>query len=264
MGNLTGQRIDLTYDGLIKTDDEQPIDGTAKRLQDGVGNNLPVEVSTSGMDYYGTQDFTNATVVGVSGAAYTINVVQDGPNVDLQLLEDGNVIDTVTLQAAQNIQITQQGQAVSFAATGGGTSGTSGTNGTSGTSGVNGTSGVDGANGTSGTSGSSGVSGTSGLSGTSGTSGASFAIAQKSGTALEFVEHAVYNTQASPGTGNITVNPAGANLGFSVLLLHDDVTVPTFDPVMQPLASSFPYQIGQLNQIYCQFINGVVYYIIVQ
>jgi len=66
MGTLTNKLIDETYEGLIKTADEGPIDGTDKRLQDGLGNNLPVAASTNGMIYYGNQDFTNATVTGIS------------------------------------------------------------------------------------------------------------------------------------------------------------------------------------------------------
>lgn len=65
MGTLTNKLIDQTYEGLIKTADEGAIDGTDKRLQDGLGNNLPVAASSNGMVYYGNQDFTNATVTGI-------------------------------------------------------------------------------------------------------------------------------------------------------------------------------------------------------
>lgn len=67
MGDLTGQRIDQTYEGLIKTEDEQHLEAAEKRLTDGIGNNLPVTVGALGMSYYGTQDFTNATVIGAVG-----------------------------------------------------------------------------------------------------------------------------------------------------------------------------------------------------
>lgn len=68
MGDLTGQRIDQTFEGLIKTEDEQSIEAGEKRLTDGIGNNLPVTVGALGMTYYGTQDFSNATVTGALGA----------------------------------------------------------------------------------------------------------------------------------------------------------------------------------------------------
>jgi len=166
MGDLTGKRIDQTYDGLIKTNDEQPIDGTLKGLQDGVGNNLPVQVSTSTINFTGavtgdnnttydlntTQDGNNvvlelqpdtgssidvnlipgsgitlttasnrnieiASTGGGGGATYTMNVAQDGLNVDLELLADGVVVDTIVLQAGGNVQLNQQGQAVVFSST---------------------------------------------------------------------------------------------------------------------------------------------------
>lgn len=70
MGDLSNKLIRQSFDGLIKTNDEDPITSTPKRLQDGVGNDLPLEVGLGGVTYYGTQDFTNATVVG-GGASGT-------------------------------------------------------------------------------------------------------------------------------------------------------------------------------------------------
>ena len=167
MGDLTGKRIDQTFDGLIKTNDEGPINAISfKGLQDGVGNNLPVQVSTIGVNFTGTvtgdnnttyqidavgdgnnivleflasdltqQDITlipgtditfglsnpneitiNSTGGG-GGATYTINAVQSGLNVNLQLLADAVVVDTITLQAGGNVQLNQQGQAVVFSST---------------------------------------------------------------------------------------------------------------------------------------------------
>ena len=60
MGDLTNKQIDQTYDGLIKTSDEQPINGTLKNLQDGVGNGI--EVSEDAGEY---------TTVLKSNDAYT-------------------------------------------------------------------------------------------------------------------------------------------------------------------------------------------------
>ena len=67
MGDLTNMRVDQTFEGLIKTEDEQTIEAGEKRLTDGIGNNLPLTVGANGMTYYGTQDFTNATVSGIVG-----------------------------------------------------------------------------------------------------------------------------------------------------------------------------------------------------
>jgi hypothetical protein len=43
---LTGTTPQDTYDSLIKVGDNGPIDGTLKRLSDGLGNDLPLLVST--------------------------------------------------------------------------------------------------------------------------------------------------------------------------------------------------------------------------
>ena len=44
---LTGTKPKDTYDSLIKVEDNGPISGTAKYLSDGLGNNLPIAVSTT-------------------------------------------------------------------------------------------------------------------------------------------------------------------------------------------------------------------------
>jgi hypothetical protein len=44
---LTGTKPKDTYDSLIKVGDNGPISGTAKTLSDGLGNDLPISVSTS-------------------------------------------------------------------------------------------------------------------------------------------------------------------------------------------------------------------------
>ena len=70
MSQLGDKQIKDTYPGIIKTSDEGAVGSTPKRLQDGEGNNLPVDVTTAGMRYFGTQDFTNATIIG-GGASGT-------------------------------------------------------------------------------------------------------------------------------------------------------------------------------------------------
>lgn len=62
MADLQNLQISDTYDGLIKTNDEQPINGTLKTLQDGSGNDLPMQVSTAGVNFTGT-------VAGIDGLA---------------------------------------------------------------------------------------------------------------------------------------------------------------------------------------------------
>jgi|GEM_PF-7083403 len=69
MSTLTNEQINLTYPGLIKTTDNLALSvGTEKALTDGIGNNLPLTASQTGISFNGGVDFTGATVTGlVSG-----------------------------------------------------------------------------------------------------------------------------------------------------------------------------------------------------
>jgi hypothetical protein len=63
--SLTGLTPATTYDALIKVGDNGPIDGTLKALSDGLGNDLPMQASSTGINFTGT---TSGLVSGVSGA----------------------------------------------------------------------------------------------------------------------------------------------------------------------------------------------------
>jgi len=69
MATLTNEQINLSYPGLIKTTDNLALSvGTEKALTDGIGNNLPLTASQTGISFNGGVDFTGATVTGlVSG-----------------------------------------------------------------------------------------------------------------------------------------------------------------------------------------------------
>ena len=134
MASLLNKYIYETFKGLIKTLDNEPINGTLKPLSDGEGNELPIKVSETDVE------------VGFLTSK------------NLFIEEYGEVIDQNGVWVGP-----QQG----FSGTSG-TSGTNGAAGTSGTSGINGSSGQTGSAGTSGTSGTRGTSGTSGTAGTSG------------------------------------------------------------------------------------------------
>tara|TARA_R110000803_G_scaffold85527_3_gene151861 strand:- start:493 stop:1287 length:795 start_codon:yes stop_codon:yes gene_type:complete len=69
MATLTGNQIDQSYLGLLKTTDNAAIGATSKVLTDGAGNALTLSASTVGMEFTGTIDFTGATVLGAGGAA---------------------------------------------------------------------------------------------------------------------------------------------------------------------------------------------------
>ena len=51
---LTNEQIDLTYPGLIKMNDNVGVTAVLKPLSDGIGTNLPFEVSTTGVNFTGT------------------------------------------------------------------------------------------------------------------------------------------------------------------------------------------------------------------
>ena len=71
MAALTGNSIDSSYQGLIKTTDNGAISGTAKAVTDGLGNATNIEISNTATNFVsGTVDFTGSTVTGLpSGAA---------------------------------------------------------------------------------------------------------------------------------------------------------------------------------------------------
>ncbi len=69
MATLTNLKIKDTYDGLLKTSDNQPIGGTLKTLQDGLGNDLPLQVSTTEVNFTGTvSGITSGGLVAGTGA----------------------------------------------------------------------------------------------------------------------------------------------------------------------------------------------------
>ena len=71
--SLNGLTPGATYSGLIKTTDNAAISGTAKILTDGAGNDLPVEVSTSGVNFTGTLSQSGTAVP----TAAQVNAKQD-------------------------------------------------------------------------------------------------------------------------------------------------------------------------------------------
>ena len=62
---LTGQQIDTTYEGLIKTGDNNALSATPKTLSDGRGTDSCIALSTTSTVFLGTADFSSATVVGI-------------------------------------------------------------------------------------------------------------------------------------------------------------------------------------------------------
>lgn len=67
MGALTGNAINTSYKGLLKTSDNAALTTILKQITDGDGNTAPFSMSQTGMGFTGVIDFTGATVSGLSG-----------------------------------------------------------------------------------------------------------------------------------------------------------------------------------------------------
>jgi len=76
MGNLTNKYIKDTYDGLIKLADEsQGVQPTLQKLQDGLGNDLPAEVSSTEFNITGSLVGNADTATSASHALVADSVV---------------------------------------------------------------------------------------------------------------------------------------------------------------------------------------------
>lgn len=114
MATLNGQQIDTTYPGLLKTNDEAAVTGTLKGLEDGVGTTLPIEISTTGVNFTGT-------VTGDNNTTYDLASAQNASDVDVTLTGSDATTDTVKLVAGTNITLTDDGSNnVTIDAAGGG------------------------------------------------------------------------------------------------------------------------------------------------
>ena len=66
MATLTGQQIDQSYLGLLKTNDNAAIGATPKAIQDGAGGATNIEIGTTATNFVsGTVDFSGSTVSGL-------------------------------------------------------------------------------------------------------------------------------------------------------------------------------------------------------
>ena len=71
---LTGTKPKDTYDSLIKVGDNGPISGTAKYLSDGLGNDLPIAVSTSNVGIGASNPASPLTIQPANDAADTLRI----------------------------------------------------------------------------------------------------------------------------------------------------------------------------------------------
>ena len=94
-------------------------------------------------------------------------------------------------------------------------------------------------------------------------SGAQIATATTGGE-ISFTEKEIYNTSAAAGTGNITNDLTGAQLGIVQKIYHQEGSAPSF-PAGWVLLGSGTYSTTALNVIYAEWCGGTrVEYWIVQ
>ena len=126
MAQLTGNAIQSSYLGIIKTTDNAAISGVPKALTDGDGNALNMEVGSGAINFpSGTVDFTGSTVSGIpdNNTTYTLGSVQDGANADIKLTDQLGNESKATLVAGTNITLTNNGNDLTIDAAGGGSAG---------------------------------------------------------------------------------------------------------------------------------------------
>ena len=86
----------------------------------------------------------------------------------------------------------------------------------------------------------------------------------KTGVVISFTENEIYNTSGAVGTGNITNNLTGAQLGIVQKLYHQEGSAPSV-PAGWVLMGSGTYSTTVLNVIYAEWCGGTrVEYWIVQ
>ena len=79
--SLTGLTPATTYDALIKVGDNGPIDGTLKTLSDGLGNDLPIQASTAGVNFTGTLSQSGTAVPTAAEVAAKQDTLVSGTNI---------------------------------------------------------------------------------------------------------------------------------------------------------------------------------------
>jgi hypothetical protein len=93
--SLNGLTPAGTYPGLIKTGDNTAISGTPKVLSDGNGNNLPMEVSTTGVNFTNQLQQGGVAVPTASQVAAKQDTLVSGTNIKTingaSLLGSGNI-----------------------------------------------------------------------------------------------------------------------------------------------------------------------------
>jgi hypothetical protein len=93
--SLNGLTPAGTYPGLIKTGDNTAISGTPKVLSDGNGNDLPMEVSTAGVNLTGSPTVNSVAIANTTQVAAKQDTLVSGTNIktinSTSILGSGNI-----------------------------------------------------------------------------------------------------------------------------------------------------------------------------
>jgi hypothetical protein len=93
--SLTGLTPATTYDALIKVGDNGPITSALKVLSDGLGTNLPMEASTTGVNFTGALQQSGVAVPTASQVAAKQDTLVSGTNIktinSTSILGSGNI-----------------------------------------------------------------------------------------------------------------------------------------------------------------------------
>ena len=98
--SLYGLTPATTYDALIKTGDNEPLTASLKVLSDGVGTNLPMEASTTGINFTGALQQSGVAVPTASQVAAKQDTLVSGTNIKTingtSVLGSGNIVTPTT------------------------------------------------------------------------------------------------------------------------------------------------------------------------
>ena len=94
MATLFDKQIDLTYQGLIKTEDNGALGTVEKEITDGTGVSSTLKLGTTSASFVGTLDLTGATVTGLPPSG--VSSVVAGTNVTVDNTDPANPIVSAT------------------------------------------------------------------------------------------------------------------------------------------------------------------------
>tara|TARA_R110002096_G_scaffold31545_1_gene92429 strand:- start:2491 stop:4299 length:1809 start_codon:yes stop_codon:yes gene_type:complete len=127
MATLTGQPIDQSYSGLLKTEDNGVIGGVAKGITDGVGGVTNMTIATTATNFVsGTVDFTGSTVSGLPvdpNTTYDLTATQATNDIDIDLVGSDATTDKIKVEAGTNITLTKNADGFKIDAASGGAAG---------------------------------------------------------------------------------------------------------------------------------------------